>query len=168
MCRRARQFYLLPPKPNGKTATTRTAFGKAGRISRPPPSDMGCLSRPVAIRQDNFDAVIDSRWRQEQDNAAESGVWQFANRDEVADFCAHYEAGHWAFGKNCRKQPILSLAATPITFINISSVLKFPPMLQDILTKHIELIYPDLDAPALATRLCAIFNLAPDEASHQA
>lgn len=35
-------------------------------------------------------------------------------------------------------------------------------MLQDILTKHIELIYPDLDAPALATRLCAIFNLAPD------
>ena len=35
-------------------------------------------------------------------------------------------------------------------------------MLQDILTKHIELIYPDLDAPALAARLCAIFNLAPD------
>jgi sucrose phosphorylase len=35
-------------------------------------------------------------------------------------------------------------------------------MLQDILTKHIELIYPDLNAPALAARLCAIFNLAPD------
>lgn len=50
----------------------------------------------LLIRQDNFDAVIDSRWRQEQDNAAESGVWQFANRDEVADFCAHYES--WTLG----------------------------------------------------------------------
>ncbi|MGB0342106.1 MAG: sugar phosphorylase [Parvibaculales bacterium] len=35
-------------------------------------------------------------------------------------------------------------------------------MLQDILTKHIELIYPDLDAPALATRLCELFALAPE------
>ena len=50
----------------------------------------------LLIRQNDFDAVIDSRWRQEQDNAAASGVWQFANRAEVADFCAHYES--WTLG----------------------------------------------------------------------
>jgi len=50
----------------------------------------------LLIRQQDFDAVIDNRWRQEQDNAAESGVWQFASRAEVAAFCAHYES--WTVG----------------------------------------------------------------------
>lgn len=44
------------------------------------------------LQHPDFDAVIDSRWQQEQDNAAASGVWQFASRDEVAAFCAHYES----------------------------------------------------------------------------
>lgn len=46
----------------------------------------------MLLRHSDFDAVIDSRWQQEQGNAAASGVWQFASRDEVAAFCAHYES----------------------------------------------------------------------------
>ena len=46
----------------------------------------------MLLRQTSFEAVIDSRWLQEQGNAAASGVWQFASRDEVAAFCAHYES----------------------------------------------------------------------------
>ena len=43
----------------------------------------------MLLRQETFEAVIDSRWLQEQSNAAESGVWQFADRAAVAEFCAH-------------------------------------------------------------------------------
>lgn len=50
----------------------------------------------MLLRQENFDAVIDSRWLQEQGNAAQSGVWQFESRDEVAAFCAHYQS--WTLG----------------------------------------------------------------------
>ncbi len=50
----------------------------------------------MLLRQENFDAVIDSRWLQEQGNAAASGVWQFADRAAVAAFCAHYES--WTLG----------------------------------------------------------------------
>lgn len=46
----------------------------------------------MLLRQESFDAVIDSRWLQEQDNAAQSGVWQFEDRQAVAAFCAHYES----------------------------------------------------------------------------
>lgn len=46
----------------------------------------------LLLRQESFEAVIDSRWLQEQGNAAESGIWQFENRDAVAAFCAHYES----------------------------------------------------------------------------
>ncbi len=46
----------------------------------------------MLLRQESFDAVIDSRWLQEQGNAATSGVWQFNSRNEVAAFCAHYES----------------------------------------------------------------------------
>ncbi len=49
------------------------------------------LDQLLLIRQENFEAVIDSRWTQEQGNAARSGKWQFTSRDEVAEFCAHYE-----------------------------------------------------------------------------
>ena len=50
----------------------------------------------MLLRQEDFEAVIDSRWRQEQDNAAESGVWQFTDRAAVAEFCAHYRS--WTLG----------------------------------------------------------------------
>ena len=50
----------------------------------------------MLLRQEDFEAVIDSRWRQEQDNAAASGVWQFADRAAVAAFCAHYQS--WTLG----------------------------------------------------------------------
>lgn len=50
----------------------------------------------MLLRQENFDAVIDARWAQEQGNAAASGVWQFKDRAEVAAFCAHYES--WTLG----------------------------------------------------------------------
>ena len=50
----------------------------------------------LLLRHINFDAVIDSRWIQEQGNARDSGVWQFVNRAEVAEFCAHYES--WTLG----------------------------------------------------------------------
>lgn len=46
----------------------------------------------LLLRQESFDAVIDSRWLQEQGNAAASGVWQFKSREETAAFCAHYES----------------------------------------------------------------------------
>ena len=46
----------------------------------------------LLLRHTDFDAVIDSRWQQEQGNAAASGVWQFQSRDEVAAFCAHYQS----------------------------------------------------------------------------
>ena len=46
----------------------------------------------VQLRQSDFDEVIDARWLQEQGNAARSGQWQFAGRDAVAAFCAHYES----------------------------------------------------------------------------
>lgn len=60
-------------------------------------SDIWSLTQALLLlRQQDFETVIDSRWRQEQDNAAESGVWQFKNRDEVAAFCAHYES--WTKG----------------------------------------------------------------------
>jgi len=50
----------------------------------------------MLLRQEDFEAVIDSRWQQEQGNAAASGVWQFADRAAVAAFCAHYES--WTLG----------------------------------------------------------------------
>ena len=50
----------------------------------------------LLLQQKDFEAVIDSRWRQEQGNARESGVWQFASRNEVAAFCAHYKS--WTLG----------------------------------------------------------------------
>ena len=50
----------------------------------------------LLLRQKDFEAVIDSRWQQEQGNARESGVWQFADRSEVAAFCAHYKS--WTLG----------------------------------------------------------------------
>jgi len=50
----------------------------------------------MLMRQDNFEAVIDSRWAQEKDNAAASGIWQFKTREQVAEFCAHYES--WTLG----------------------------------------------------------------------
>ena len=50
----------------------------------------------MLLRQENFEAVIDSRWVQEQGNAAASGVWQFADRAAVAEFCAHYQS--WTLG----------------------------------------------------------------------
>lgn len=50
----------------------------------------------MLLRQKDFEAVIDSRWQQEQGNAAQSGVWQFADRAAVAEFCAHYES--WTLG----------------------------------------------------------------------
>ena len=50
----------------------------------------------MLMRQDNFEAVVDSRWAQEQDNAAASGIWQFETREAVAQFCAHYES--WTLG----------------------------------------------------------------------
>lgn len=37
-------------------------------------------------------------------------------------------------------------------------------MLQEILTRHIEFIYPDQDASALVAQFCAAFDLAPDTA----
>ena len=40
-------------------------------------------------------------------------------------------------------------------------------MLQDILTRHIEFIYPQEDAQALSARLCAAFNLPPDSQMQQ-
>lgn len=46
----------------------------------------------MLLRQESFDAVIDSRWLQEQGNAEASGVWQFKSRADVAAFCAHYES----------------------------------------------------------------------------
>lgn len=46
----------------------------------------------LLLRQESFEAVIDSRWLQEQDNAAASGIWQFKSREDVAAFCAHYES----------------------------------------------------------------------------
>lgn len=46
----------------------------------------------ILLRQADFEAVIDSRWLQEQGNAAQSGLWQFDSRDAVAAFCAHYES----------------------------------------------------------------------------
>ena len=46
----------------------------------------------MLLRQESFNAVIDSRWLQEQDNAAASGVWQFNSRQEVSAFCAYYES----------------------------------------------------------------------------
>jgi D-glycerate 3-kinase len=51
----------------------------------------GLLDQLILIRQESFAAVIDSRWTQEQSNAASSGKWQFTSREEVAEFCAHYE-----------------------------------------------------------------------------
>lgn len=50
----------------------------------------------LLLRQENFDAVIDSRWIQEKGNAARSGVWQFETRAAVAEFCAHYRS--WTQG----------------------------------------------------------------------
>jgi D-glycerate 3-kinase len=50
----------------------------------------------LLLRQENFEAVIDSRWVQEQGNAESSGIWQFADRAAVAAFCAHYES--WTLG----------------------------------------------------------------------
>ena len=50
----------------------------------------------LLLRQENFEAVIDSRWLQEQGNARASGVWQFADRAAVAEFCAHYKS--WTLG----------------------------------------------------------------------
>lgn len=50
----------------------------------------------MLMRQDDFASVIDSRWAQEQDNAAASGLWQFESRAQVAEFCAHYES--WTLG----------------------------------------------------------------------
>jgi len=50
----------------------------------------------MLLRQEDFEAVIHSRWRQEQSNAAESGVWQFSDRAAVAEFCAHYQS--WTLG----------------------------------------------------------------------
>ena len=50
----------------------------------------------LLLRQKDFEAVIDSRWQQEQTNARDSGIWQFADRSEVAAFCAHYES--WTLG----------------------------------------------------------------------
>ena len=50
----------------------------------------------MLLRQEDFEAVIDSRWIQEQGNAAASGVWQFADRAAVAEFCAHYQS--WTLG----------------------------------------------------------------------
>ena len=50
----------------------------------------------MLLRQENFEAVIDSRWIQEQGNAAASGIWQFADRAAVAEFCAHYQS--WTLG----------------------------------------------------------------------
>ena len=50
----------------------------------------------MLLRQENFEAVIDSRWIQEQGNAAASGVWQFSDRAAVAEFCAHYQS--WTLG----------------------------------------------------------------------
>lgn len=50
----------------------------------------------MLLRHHSFQHVIDSRWQQEQGNAAASGVWQFKSRDEVAAFCAHYES--WTLG----------------------------------------------------------------------
>ena len=67
----------------------------------------------LLLRQKDFEAVIDSRWQQEQGNARESSVWQFADRSEVAAFCAHYEAGHWAFGTIWACAPILCSGAMP-------------------------------------------------------
>ena len=37
-------------------------------------------------------------------------------------------------------------------------------MLQEILTRHIEFIYPDQDASRLVAQFCAAFDLAPDTA----
>lgn len=57
----------------------------------------------ILLRQKDFEQVIDSRWTQEQQNARESGIWQFENRDAVADFCAHYESwtkGIWEYLPN--------------------------------------------------------------------
>lgn len=54
------------------------------------------LQALLVLRQESFDAVIDSRWQQEQGNAAATGVWQFTSRQEVAAFCAHYES--WTLG----------------------------------------------------------------------
>lgn len=54
----------------------------------------------ILLRQKDFEQVIDSRWTQEQQNARVSGVWQFENREAVADFCAHYESwtkGIWKY-----------------------------------------------------------------------
>ena len=52
----------------------------------------------LLLRQKDFEAVIDSRWQQEQTNARHSGIWQFADRSEVAAFARIMKVGHWAFG----------------------------------------------------------------------
>ena len=46
----------------------------------------------ILLQHADFDSVIDSRWQQEQANAAAGLGRLFASRDEVAAFCAHYES----------------------------------------------------------------------------
>ena len=69
-------------------------WSQASALAYQPIWDMARAT--LLLRQKNFEAVIDSRWQQEQGNARESGVWQFSDRSEVADFCAHYES--WTLG----------------------------------------------------------------------
>jgi D-glycerate 3-kinase len=66
---------------------------EAARAYQPIWDKCGAL---MLLRQEDFDAVIDSRWEQEKGNAAQSGVWQFADRAAVAEFCAHYQS--WTLG----------------------------------------------------------------------
>jgi D-glycerate 3-kinase len=49
------------------------------------------LDSLIFLQQDNFNCVIDARWRQEENNFAKTGRRLFASRDEVAEFCAHYK-----------------------------------------------------------------------------
>ena len=53
----------------------------------------------MLLRQENFEAVIDSRWIQEQGNAAASVLEKFADRAAVAEFVPIIKAGRWAFGQ---------------------------------------------------------------------
>lgn len=46
----------------------------------------------IFLQQENFDCVIDARWRQEENNFAKTGRRLFITRDEVAEFCAHYKS----------------------------------------------------------------------------
>ena len=119
---------------------------------------MGYGPRHIVVAPKNFEAVIDSRWLQEQ-QCARKRRRQFADRSEVAA-CAHYESwtlGIWddlgaradfVFGRNADYEYF------PLKAMN-NSDLKVSGPWRETISHHIELIYPADDAHALNEKICA-------------